>query len=405
MAQDRPQPARKGKPLLLVHRNLRNAANLVLHRILDGDDLVFVALDLVQRGVKSRRFAGARRPGHQHHPVWLANVGAKAPQILVGKTHHIQRQMVELLAHRLLVQHAQHGIFAVNRRHDGDAEVDQAVLVANAEAAVLRHSPLGNIQLAHDLDAAQNCRVMLAGDGRHSLLQDAVDAVLDMHRVVVSLDVNVRGSPLQSGEDGRVHQANDGADVLFAGQLLDGDILVGVFVAGQHVEGQPFAGLVQHALRLLGLLQQVGNLRKSRHARDDPMREQPGNLIQHHQPRWVADGNHQCVALLFYRHEVVAEHQLDGHGAQQLVLNLEVLQVHELGVIALRQEFRLGALFLRARKRTYGYRNGKRMCGCSHDLLTSRRLSQREDGQVKRDENEDDNNAHHDEDCGLNQRQ
>ena len=246
--------------------------------------------------------------------------------------------MVELLAHRLLVQHAQHGVFAVNRRHDGDAEVDQARLVAHPEAAVLRHSALGNVQLAHDLDARQNRRVMLARDGRHRLLQHAVDAVLDMHRIVISLDVNIRGAPFQSGEDGRVHQPDDGADVFFAGQLLDGDILVGVFVAGQHIEGQPLAGFVQHALRLLGFLQQVGDLRERRHARKNAMREQAGNLVQNHQPRRVADRDHQRVALLLDGHKVVAEHQLHRNRAQQLVLNLEVLQVHELGVIARRQQ-------------------------------------------------------------------
>ncbi len=137
--------------------------------------------------------------------------------------------MVELLAHRLLVQHAQHGILAVNRRHDGDAEVDQAVLVANSEAAVLRHAALGNVQLAHDLDAAQNRGVMLARNGRHGLLQDAVDAVLHVHRIVIGLDVNIRGAPLQRGKDRRIHQANDGADVFFAGQLLNGDVFVRSF--------------------------------------------------------------------------------------------------------------------------------------------------------------------------------
>ena len=49
--QDGPQTASEGEPLLFVHGNLRNAANLVLDRIFDGDDLVFFALDLVQRRV------------------------------------------------------------------------------------------------------------------------------------------------------------------------------------------------------------------------------------------------------------------------------------------------------------------------------------------------------------------
>ncbi len=89
------------------------------------------------------------------------------------------------------------------------------------------------------------------------------------------------------------------------------------------------------------------------------MAEQPGNLIEHHQLRGVADRDHQRVPLLFDGHEVVAEHQLDRNRAQQIVLNLEVLKVNELGLIARGQRFSLRTLLLAAgkwtaRKRTAG---------------------------------------------------
>ena len=107
---------------------------------------------------------------------------------------------------------------------------------------------------------------------------------------------------------------------------------------------RPFAGFVQHALRLLGLLQQVGDLRERGHAGNDAMAQQAGDLVQHHQPRGIADGDHQRVLLLLDGHEVVAEHQLHRNRAQQVVLDLEVLQVDELGVIARGQRLGLGAL-------------------------------------------------------------
>ena len=46
-----------------------------------------------------------------------------------------------------------------------------------------------------------------------------------------------------------------------AGQLLDRDGLVGVLVFGDDIEREAFAGFFQHALRLLGLLQDVADLR------------------------------------------------------------------------------------------------------------------------------------------------
>ena len=58
-----------------------------------------------------------------------------------------------------------------------------------------------------------------------------------------------------------------------------------VVFAGEHIEGEAFAGFVEHALRLLGLLQQVGDLREGGDARDDAMAQQAGDLVEHHQLR------------------------------------------------------------------------------------------------------------------------
>src|ERR1700739_2736366 len=326
VAQNRAKAAGKRQALLFIYRNLGNAADLVFDRVLDGDDFVFVALDLIERGVERGGFAGAGRAGDQYHAVGFAAGAAEAAQVFFGEAHHVEREVAELLAHRFLVEHAEHGVFAMHGGHDGDTEVDEAALVANAEAAVLRYAALSDVELAHDLDAAQDGGVMLARDGRHGFLQDSVDAVLHMQRIVISLDVDVRGASLESGEDGGVDQADDGTDVLIAGQLLDGDVFVGLgVVAGEDVEGQAFAGFVEDTLRLLGFLEQVSNLREGGDARDDAMTEQTGDFVEHHQPRRIADGNDEHIRLLLDGHEVVTEHQFPGNRSQQVVLNLEIL--------------------------------------------------------------------------------
>ena len=63
---------------------------------------------------------------------------------------------MELLAHRLLVQHAEHRVFAVNGGHDRDAEVDLAPFVADSEASVLGDAVLGDIELRHHLDSGDD---------------------------------------------------------------------------------------------------------------------------------------------------------------------------------------------------------------------------------------------------------
>ena len=213
VAQDRAQPAGEGQPLLLVYRNLRNAANLVFDRVFDGDDLVFVGLDLVQRGVKRGGLAGAGRAGHQHHAVRFRDVAAEAARSSSPKptTSSVSLWNFSLIDSLSRMRSTASSPWIAG--HDGDAEVDGAPVVAHAEAAVLRHAPLGDVEFGHDLDTRDDGGVMLLRDRFHRLLQHAVDAVLDDDRIVASLDVDVAGTPLQGGEDGGVDQADDRTDV------------------------------------------------------------------------------------------------------------------------------------------------------------------------------------------------
>ena len=244
---------------------------------------------------------------------------------------------------------------------------------------------------------------MLAGDGRHGLLEHAVDAVLDEQRVVVGLEVDVGGAAFERGEDGRVDETDDRRDVVIGRELLDGDVLVGGVFTGEHVEGKAFGGFVEHALRLLRLLEEVGDLRERGDAGDDARAEQTGDLVEHHEARGVGDGDSKAAVLrLLERHEVVAEHHVDRNGLEELVLDLEVLQVDELGVIAARETF--GAL-------GFGERVvGERGCyGGSHLVQTpcvasvqlAADVAQTKDRHVERDQNDDDDEAHGDEDQGF----
>src|SRR5581483_9280247 len=247
VAQNGTQSTGKGQTFLLVDGNLRDAANLVLHRIFNGDDLVFFGFNLIHGGVKSRRFAAARRPGNQHHAIGFLDVAAELAQVLVVKANDIEHQGAELLAHGFFVEHTEHRILAVNRRHDGDAKIDGAPVVLDAEAAILRDTAFGNIELAHDLDSRNDGRVMLFSDRGHGLRQHAVDAELDTDGAVARFDVNVTGAALLRGENGGIHQANNGAGVARRGQLIDRDGLVlAALVLADDIEREAFAGFFQH---------------------------------------------------------------------------------------------------------------------------------------------------------------
>ena len=146
-------------------------------------------------------------PGDQHHPVGLADEPAEAGQLLLVEAEDVQAQRRELLGQALLVQDADDGVLAVHGRHDGDAEVDGAAADLHAEAAVLGDPLLRDVQLGHDLDAADDRGVVLLGHRLHGRLQHAVDAVLDDDLGVAGLDVDVRGAAVEGVEDRRSPRA------------------------------------------------------------------------------------------------------------------------------------------------------------------------------------------------------
>src|SRR6266702_1440384 len=67
-------------------------------------------------------------------------------------------------------------------------------------------------------------------------------------------------------------------------QLVDGDgLIIARFVFADHVEREAFAGIFQNALRLLRLLENLGDLLERRNLGDDALAQQQTDLVDHHQ--------------------------------------------------------------------------------------------------------------------------
>src|ERR1035437_9132754 len=335
VTQNGAQAAREGEALLLIHRDLGNALDLIFDGVFDGDDLVFVVLDLAERGVERGGFAAPGGPGDQHHAVGLRDVAAELDQVAFAEAHHVEREFVELFAHGFLVQHAQYGVLAVDGGHDGDAEIDQAVLIAHAEAPVLRDALLGDIEFAHDLDARDDGGLPVLGDGRHGVVQHAIDAVLDGHFLIARFDVNIAGAAFQGVEDGGIHQLDDRRDVgIRGGQLVDGEGLIRIAVFGDDVEGEPLGDFLQHALRLLGLLEQFRNLREGGDFDAQLLVEQEGQFIDQVEIARIGEGDIERAVLRVQRHEIVAEHEIHGDGAEEIVIDARFPQIDILAAVA-----------------------------------------------------------------------
>src|SRR6266542_4101828 len=326
VAEDGPEAAREGEALLLVDGDLGDAAELVLDRILDGDDLVLGALDLRQRGVERGGLARAGRPGDQHHTVRLLDELAELQQHLVVEAEDVEPQVLELGVHRLLVENTDDRVLAVRGGDDADAEVDGAAGDAQLEAAVLGLALLGDVELGHDHDAADDRGVVALVDRVEGLVEHAVDAVLDDDLVVARLDVDVRGPALDSVEDDGVDQLDDRRRLLL-GDRVDRQRLFALVVLADELHAEALGGLIEHALRRLRLLELVADGRRRGHL--DPQRraEEELELVELQHVRRVAHHDGDVPVLPFLRQELVADHQIERHGAEELVIDLEMLEV------------------------------------------------------------------------------
>ncbi len=153
--------------------------------------------------------------------------------------------------------------------------------------------------------------------------------------------MNVRSAAFEGGKDGGIDQPDDGADVLFGSELLDRDVLIGIVFGRDDVEREALRRLVEHPLRLLRLLEQVGDLREGGHPGGDPLSQQAADLVQHHEAAGIADRDDQAVFQLLQGHEVITKHHVDGHAAEKFVLDAKVLEVDKIAAIAMGE--RLGA--------------------------------------------------------------
>ena len=84
-----------------------------------------------------------------------------------------------------------------------------AAAACQRDPAVLRLSPLGDVELCEHLQARRDARRHPARDSLH-LGEDAVDAEPDDKRVLLRLEVNVGRTVLGGLKDDRVDEADEG---------------------------------------------------------------------------------------------------------------------------------------------------------------------------------------------------
>ena len=220
LPQHRPDDAGEVEADLVLDLHLVDAGEVVLDRVLGGDDLRVGAVELVERRVERGRLARAGRARHEDDAVGPADQVLELAEFVLGEP-----ELADADADVVLVEDPHHHRLAVVGRQHADAEVVVFAVGGELDAAVLRAAALGDVELGEDLDAGEH-RPQETARGIVALDEPAVDAVADPHAVFERLDVDVAGPELHRLDDDQVDELHDrGVGVVLLGRgclLLDG---------------------------------------------------------------------------------------------------------------------------------------------------------------------------------------
>ena len=296
-----------------------------------------IDLDLRQRRVERRRLAAAGRAGDQHHAVRLGDVLAEPPQLVLREAEDVEPQLAELLADRFLVEDTDDRVLAVHARHDRDAEVDR---LAAARRSLKRPS-CGTRFSAMSSSAMTLMREMIVLWKRLSIGRIAGCSTPSMRyfTCTASSCVSMWMSLARRWSAVKIVESTSRmTGLVSARQLLDGEVLVAVLVLAQDLHLEALGGFLEHALRALALLQD--RLDRRRRARPSTLIGVPSSTPSSSIIGRSVGSRHdddQRLPFAPVRHEAVAQHQIRGDRAEQLVVDAELREVDELEPVALGQ--------------------------------------------------------------------
>ena len=172
------QAGGEGQAGLRVHLHLLDALELVLDRVLDGDDRPVRRVERGQARVEGGGLARAGGPGHEDRAVGRADRGLEARRGRRRPCPSPSRSMTIWRESRMRITTASPRTTG-QRRH---AQVHVVAVHRQPDAAVLRHALLGDVELGHDLDPRDEAGDQMARN-RRRVEHHAVDAEAHAHVV------------------------------------------------------------------------------------------------------------------------------------------------------------------------------------------------------------------------------
>ena len=131
-----------------MHLYLIEAGKSVFDRVFNRDDLLFAAVQFVERRVERRCLARAGRTGHQHHATRSFQGMAKTFQYTFRHRHFVQTEQPGIL-----VEQTHDNRLTVLGRQGRNPNINGISPYFDIEATILRQAFLGNIESGHQLEA------------------------------------------------------------------------------------------------------------------------------------------------------------------------------------------------------------------------------------------------------------
>ena len=327
LPQDRPQAGREGVADLRVDRHLHDAFDVVFHGVFRGDQLLLDAIELGEGRIERGRLARTRGPRHQDDAVGPVDHLTEPPQ-------HVGRhaELLEIERDHATVEHPHHHALAEKRRQHAHAEVDRMAAHRQLDPAVLRKTPLGDVEIRHHLDPSGDRKGEMLRR-RHHLLQHAVGLQPDPELMLERLEVDVAGAVADRHQE---HHVEELADRRALGQRLnarevDRAVPVGrrsrcslqVLVAGQFVDDR-FDRVGRGRIILLDRLLNLGF---RRHADLDVVAEQHPQLVGDLNLLRLRRRDREPVALQRERHDAVELRHRLADDLQHVALERRVSQL------------------------------------------------------------------------------
>ncbi len=207
LTEEAAQGAGKRQTDVRADLRLNDPVDVVLHGVLGGKNLHVRLVELRESGIKGRGFAAAGWTRVDDDSIGFTHELAEGRQLVVAHSDLLQAEL-----HVGAVEHAEHNALPEHRRQHADAQVDGHPPQGQLDAPILGESPLGDVEVGHDLDPRRDGQRHVPRR-RHHLVQHAVDAVAHLELIVKGFEVDVARLVLDGLEQHQVEELLDRVEV------------------------------------------------------------------------------------------------------------------------------------------------------------------------------------------------